>query len=103
MLRIRKDDHVFIMTGKDKGKTGKVVRVIPEVSRAVVENMNIFKKAVRKSDKYPQGGFVEMERPIHISNLMLLDKKTNKPTRLGAKVLKDGSKLRVGKKSGEVV
>ena len=103
MLRIRKDDSVVILTGKDKGKTGKVVRVIPELSRAVVENINIIKKAVRKSDKYPQGGYVEMERPIHISNLMLLDKKTSKPTRLGVKVLKDGTKMRVGKKSGEVI
>ena len=103
MLRLRKDDSVVILTGKDKGKTGKVVRVIPELSRAVVENINIIKKAVRKSDKYPQGGYVEMERPIHISNLMLLDKKTSKPTRLGVKVLKDGTKMRVGKKSGEVI
>jgi len=103
MLRIRRDDTVMVISGKEKGKTGKVVKVFPKEKRAVVETINVIKKSVRKSDAYPQGGFVEMEKPIHLSKLMIVDKKTNKPTRLGAKVLKDGSKVRISKESGEVV
>lgn len=103
MLRIKRDDKVLVISGKEKGKTGKVVRVFPKENRAVVESINVIKKAVRKSDTYPQGGYVELEKPIHMSKLMLVDSKTSKPTRIGAKVLKDGSKVRVSKKSGEVV
>ncbi len=103
MLRIRRDDTVMVISGKEKGKTGKVVKVFPKDGRAVVEAVNVIKKSVRKSDAYPQGGFVEVEKPIHLSKLMVLDKKSNKPTRMGAKVLKDGSKVRISKESGEVV
>lgn len=103
MLRIRKDDLVKVMVGKDKGKTGKIVRVLPKANQAVVENINVVKKAVKKSDTYPQGGYVELEKPIALANLMLIDKKTNNPTRFKASVLKDGSKVRVAKKSGETV
>jgi large subunit ribosomal protein L24 len=103
MLRIRRDDTVMVISGKEKGKTGKVVKVFPKDGRAVVESVNVIKKSVRKSDAYPQGGFVEVEKPIHLSKLMVVDKKTNKPSRLGAKILKDGSKVRISKESGEVV
>lgn len=103
MLRIKRDDKVLVISGKEKGKAGKVVRVFPKENRAVVESINVIKKAVRKSDTYPQGGYVELEKPIHMSKLMLVDNKTSKPTRIGAKVLKDGSKVRISKKSGEVV
>lgn len=103
MLRIRKDDHVMVMVGKNKGKTGKVVRVLPKVSKAVIENINVVKKSVKKSDTYPQGGYVEVEKPIALSNLMLIDKKSNKPTRFSAKVLKDGGKVRIAKESGETL
>jgi large subunit ribosomal protein L24 len=103
MLRIRRDDTVMVISGKEKGKTGKVIKVFPKDKRAVVETVNVIKKSVRKSDAYPQGGFVETEKPIHLSKLMIVDKKTNKPTRLGAKVLKDGSKVRISKESGEIV
>lgn len=103
MLRIKKDDQVMIMVGKEKGKTGKVVRVFPKDNVAIVENLNIVKRAVKKSDTFPQGGYVEKEKPVALANLMLLDKKSNKPTRFGAKVLKDGSKLRVAKTNGETV
>ena len=101
MLRIRKDDQVKIISGKNKGKTGKVIRVLPVEERAIVENVNVVKKAVRKSDKYPQGGFIELERPVHLSNLMLMDKKSSKAVRFGVKVLNDGSKVRISKESGE--
>ena len=103
MLRIRKDDQVMVMVGKDKGKTGKVVHVFPKKNRAVIENINVVKKAVKKSDTYPQGGYVELEKPISLSNLMLVDKKSNQPTRFTAKVLKDGGKVRIAKKSGETI
>ena len=103
MLRIRKDDQVIVMVGKDKGKTGKVVRVMPKVNKAVIENINVVKKSVKKSDTYPQGGYVEIEKPLSLSNLMLVDKKDNKPTRFQAKVLKDGSKLRIAKTNGETI
>ena len=103
MLRIRRDDTVMVMTGKDKGKTGKVVRVMPKANKAVIENINMVKKSVKKSDTYPQGGYVEMEKPVALANLMLVDKKSNKPTRFTVKVLKDGSKERNLLSSGESV
>ena len=103
MLRIKKDDQVMITVGKDKGKTGKVVRIFPKEYKAIVENINVVKKSVKKSDTYPQGGYVELEKPVALANLMLVDKKTAKPTRFAAKVLKDGGKVRIAKGSGETI
>jgi large subunit ribosomal protein L24 len=103
MLRIKKDDQVVVIAGKDKGKTGKVLQVIPEAQRVLVEHVNMVKKARRKTQTNQQGGIVEIEAPLHISNLMLVDKKTNTPTRFGVSVLKDGTKVRVSKKSAEVI
>ena len=103
MLRIKKDDQVMVMVGKEKGKTGKVIRVFPAENTAVIENLNIVKRAVKKSDTFPQGGFVEKEKALALANLMILDKKDNKPTRFQAKVLKDGSKVRIAKKNGETI
>jgi large subunit ribosomal protein L24 len=102
MLRIKKNDMVMVIAGKDKGKTGKVLHIFPENSKAVVENINTVKKAQRPTQQNPKGGLIDIEAPIHLSNLMLVDKKTNKPTRFSVKVLKDGSKTRVGKK-GDVL
>ncbi|NTV28899.1 MAG: 50S ribosomal protein L24 [Candidatus Omnitrophica bacterium] len=103
MLRIKRDDKVMVISGKDKGKTGKVIKVLTAEKKVVVENINVVKKAVKKSDQYPQGGYIEIEKPLHISNVMLIDPKSNKPTRFKAKVLKDGAKLRVSPKSGETI
>ncbi|MBI3315308.1 MAG: 50S ribosomal protein L24 [Candidatus Omnitrophica bacterium] len=103
MLRIKKDDLVMVMVGKDKGKTGKVVSVLPKERKAVIENINVVKKSVRKSDTTPQGGYIELEKPVSMANLMLFDKKTNKPVRFSAKVLKDGGKIRVVRKTGEAI
>lgn len=103
MLRIKKNDRVMVITGKDKGKIGKVIRVISAEDRVVIEAVNMIKKAKRRTQQDQQGGFLEVERPIHISNVMLVDKKTNKPTRFSVSVLKDGSKVRISKKSGEAV
>ena len=103
MFRIRRDDTVMVMAGKDKGKTGKVVRVLAKVNKAVIENINVVKKSVKKSDTYPQGGYVELEKPVALANLMLVDKKSNQPTRFTVKVLKDGSKERIARASGEII
>ena len=103
MLRIKRDDKVIVIVGKDKGKTGKVIKVLTSKNKVVVENINLMKKAVKKSDQYPNGGFIEVERPVHISNVMLADAKTNKPSRFKANVLKDGTKVRISKKSGETI
>jgi large subunit ribosomal protein L24 len=103
MLRIRRDDTVMVMVGKDKGKTGKVVHVFPKTSKALVANLNMVKKTVKKSDTYPQGGFIELEKPMALANLMLVDKKSNKPTRFSVKVLKDGNKERISVSSKESI
>ena len=102
-LRIKTGDTVKLLSGKDKGKTGKVIKVHRDLRTVVIENINLVKKAVKKSDQYPNGGFIQLEKPIHISNVMLIDPKTSKPTRLQAKVLKDGAKVRISKKSGETI
>ena len=103
MLRIKKDDQIIVVVGKDKGKTGKVLKVFPKQNRVRVENINVVKKAQRPTQQNQQGGMVDIEVPIHISNVMLIDKKSNKPTRLGVSILKDGSRVRVSKRSDEVI
>ena len=103
MLKIKKDDQIIVIAGKDKGKMGKVLRVIPKDQRAIVENINTNKKAQRRTQKSPQGGFIDIEVPIHLSNIMLIDKKNNKPARFGAKILKDGAKVRISRKSQEAI
>ena len=103
MLNIKKNDQIVVITGKDKGKTGKVLKIFPKQNRVIVEHINLAKKAQRKTQENQQGGFIEIEMPIHRSNIMLVDKKTNKPTRFGVSVLKDKTKVRISKKSGEVI
>jgi len=103
MLKIKKNDKVKIIAGKDKGKAGKVLRVFPQADYILVEGINIVKKTRRKTQQDQQGGFVEYEAPLHISNVMLLDKKTNKGTRFGISILKDGSKVRISKQSKDAV
>ena len=102
MYRIRKDDKVLVIAGKDKGKTGKVIRVIPATNKVLVEKINLVKKAKRRTQQDQKGGFVEIEVPIHLSNVMLVDK-DGKPTRLGVSVLKDGTRVRLAKRTGETV
>ena len=103
MLSIRKNDQVKVIAGKDKGKVGKVIAIFPARNKAIVESINMVKKARRRTQENQEGGFVDIEAPIHLSNIMLIDKKTNKPTRYGISVLKDGRKQRISKKSGEVI
>ena len=101
-LKIKTGDTVMVIAGKDKGKVGKVLKVIPEKERVIVEGVRIVKKHVRPNPKYPEGGIIEMEAPIHISNVMLVDPKTGKPTRVGIKIV-DGKKYRYAKRSDEII
>tara|TARA_Y100001970_G_scaffold122153_1_gene151401 strand:+ start:171 stop:473 length:303 start_codon:yes stop_codon:yes gene_type:complete len=96
-MKIKKGDTVQIITGKDRGKTGRIIRVLTSNNRVVVEGLNLIKKHQRPTQENPQGGIVEKEASIHHSNVMLMDK--NKPTRIGYKIEK-GKKIRYSKKSG---
>ena len=101
-MRIRRDDEVIVISGKDKGKTGKVLRTDPARDRVFVEGMNIIKRHQRPSALNPnaQAGVIEQEGPIHVSNVALLDPKDNKPTRIGSTVTSDGKRSRVARRSG---
>ncbi|MDE5554598.1 MAG: 50S ribosomal protein L24 [Muribaculaceae bacterium] len=99
---IKKGDNVYVLSGEDRGKEGRVLSVNREKQRAIVEGVNIVTKATKPSAKHPQGGLVKMEAPIHISNLALIDPKTGKPTRVGYRFV-DGKKVRYAKKSGEEI
>ena len=102
-LHIKKGDTVYVNAGEDKGKTGRVLKVLISKNRAVVEGINMVTKATKPNAKNPQGGLVKMEAPIHVSNLQLLDPQSGKPTRVGYKVNEDGKKVRISKKSGEEI
>jgi large subunit ribosomal protein L24 len=102
-LHVKKDDLVMIVAGKDKGKSGKVLRVLPEKERVVVENLNLIKRHTRPSQTNNEGGIIEKEAPIAISNVQLLCPGCSKPARTGIKVLEDGSKTRFCKKCNEIV
>ncbi|TDM02360.1 50S ribosomal protein L24 [Macrococcus carouselicus] len=101
-MHVKKGDKVIVITGKDKGKTGTVIEALPKKDRVVVEGVNIIKKHQKPTQMNPEGGIEEREAAIHVSNVMLLDPKTNQPTRVGYKV-EDGKKVRVAKKSGEII
>lgn len=102
-LHIKKGDTVYVLAGEDRGKTGRVLKVLVTKQRAIVEGVNIVTKATKPSAKHPQGGLVKMEAPIHISNLSLLDPKTGKPTRVGRRRNDEGKLVRYAKKSGEEI
>ena len=94
---------MYVLAGEDRGKTGRVLKVLVTKQRAIVEGVNIVTKATKPSAKHPQGGLVKMEAPIHISNLSLLDPKTGKPTRIGRRRNDEGKLVRYAKKSGEEI
>lgn len=102
-LHIKKNDTVIVLTGEDKNKTGKVLKVLVGKNRAIVEGVNIVSKSTKPSAQNPQGGIVKQEASIHISNLSLIDPKSGKPTRVGIQKNEDGTKVRVSKRSGEVI
>jgi len=101
--KIRKGDRVQVLTGRDKGRQGEVIRVMPTEDRALVQGVNLVKRHQKASGIGNPGGITEKEAPIHLSNLALLDPKSSKPTRVGFKMLEDGKKVRVARASGEVL
>ena len=101
-LKIKKGDHVIVIAGRDKGKHGEVVEMLPKEQRALVRGVNVVRRH-QKQTASQEGGIISKEAPIHISNLALEDPKDGKPTRIGFKFLDDGKKVRFAKRSGEVI
>ncbi len=102
-LHIKKGDTVVVIAGEKKGQKGKVLEVLRKTERAIVEGVNMVKKHARPSAKNPQGGIIEQEAPIHVSNLMLIDPSSNTPTRIGRRLNDKGKLVRYSKKSGEEI
>lgn len=101
-LKVKKGDEVVVITGKHKGKKGKILKVFPEDSKVIVSGVNLVKKHT-KPNQMSEGGIITKELPIHISNIAHIDPKTGNPTKVAFKFLEDGSKVKVAKKSGEVI
>ncbi|WP_428910399.1 50S ribosomal protein L24 [Niallia sp. Krafla_26] len=101
-MHVKTGDKVMVISGKDKGKTGVILASFPKKNRVLVEGVNIVKKHSKPSQVNPQGGIINQEAPIHVSNVMPIDPKSGEPTRVGVKVV-DGKKVRYAKKSGEVL
>ncbi|MBA3011337.1 MAG: 50S ribosomal protein L24 [Proteobacteria bacterium] len=102
-IRIKKDDKVKILTGKDKGKIGKVLKVVKKTNRVVVENINVVKVHQRPTQANPQGGIVDKTMPMNVSNLMVMCNSCVKPTRIGIKQLEDGKRVRICKKCSQQI
>jgi large subunit ribosomal protein L24 len=102
-LRPKKGDRVLLIAGKDEGKSGKILRVLPSRSRVLVEGLNLVKRHARPTQKTKQGGIIEQEVSLHISNVMLICPNCNKPTRMRIDILKDGTKIRICHKCHEPI
>ena len=107
-MKIRKSDQVVVISGDHRGKKGRVLKVYTEKQRVIVEGVNLIKRHTRPSQRNQQGGIIEKEAPIHVSNVMLLDPKSSIPTRVGTKMLtssvkRSRNRVRVAKKSGEII
>ena len=102
-LKIKKGDRVVVITGRDKGKQGEILKVLPKESRVIVSGVNVAKRHTRPSAASPSGGILDKELSIHVSNVSHLDPKSGKSTRVGFKVLKGGRKVRVARRSGETI
>lgn len=102
-ILIKKNDTVMVVAGKERGKSGKVLRVLPKKETVVIERLNFVKRHLRSGGAHGKGGIVEKEAPIPISNIQLLCGKCNLPTRIGKKTLEDGRKIRICKKCGEAI
>jgi large subunit ribosomal protein L24 len=100
MLRLRKNDEVIVISGKDKGAKGKILKVIAEKNAVIIEGVNRVKRHTKPTQKLPQGGIIEKELPVHVSKVMPLDPKSGKPTRIKIGKDKDGNKIRLAAKSG---
>ena len=102
-LHVKNGDKVVVIAGKDKSKSGTVIQVFPKESRVIVQGVNIVKRHTKPNAANPEGGILEKEAPIHVSNIALTDPSTGSPTRIGYKILEDGTKVRYAKKSGETI
>lgn len=102
-FHIKKGDLVYVNAGVDRGKQGKVLEVLPEKERAIVEGINMVSKHTKPNAANPQGGIIKKEAPIHISNLNVIDPSTNEPTKIGRKLDEKGNLVRYAKKSGEIL
>jgi large subunit ribosomal protein L24 len=102
-LHIKKGDTVYVNSGEDKGRTGRVLQVLVKEKRAFVEGINIVSKTTKPTSAHPQGGVIKKEAPVNISKLNPLDPKTGKPTRIGRRLNEDGKSVRYAKKSGEEI
>ena len=102
-LHIKKGDTVYVNAGDDRGKQGRVLRVIVDKNKAVVEGVNVVSKSTKPNAKHPQGGIVKMEAPVNVSKLSLIDPKSGKPTRIGRRLDENGKRVRYSKKSGEEI
>ncbi|ABR50539.1 ribosomal protein L24 [Alkaliphilus metalliredigens QYMF] len=102
-MHVKKDDIVVVISGKDKGKKGKILHAIPKKERIIVEGVNMVTKHQKPTQQSQQGGIIKQEAAIHVSNVLLWDKKANQGVRAGHKVLENGEKVRVSKKTGEVL
>jgi large subunit ribosomal protein L24 len=100
---LKKNDLVMVVSGKERGKSGRVLRVFPQKNRIIIEKINFIKKHTRPSGQTKQGGIIEREAPVHISNVMVICEKCNLPVRVGKKILDDGKKVRMCKKCGEIL
>ena len=100
--KIRKGDYVVVLTGKDKGKTGEVLRILPKENRVLVQGVNMVRRHQKQTPKQ-DAGIIAIEAPINLSNVAIEDPKDGKPTRIGYKILKDGRKVRFARRSGEVI
>jgi len=103
MAKIRKNDTVRVIAGKDKGKSGKIITVFPVKGRALVQGINFIKKHAKRTREDQQGGIIQMESPMSVSNLMVVCQKCNKTTRIGFSILTDGTKTRICKKCKELI
>ncbi len=101
--RIKKDDKVKVLTGKDKGKIGKVLKIVKKTNRVIIENINVVKVNQRPTQANPQGGIVEKNMPIHVSNLMIMCNSCVKPTRISMKLLEDGKRVRICKQCNQQI
>ncbi len=101
--KIKKGDRVVVLSGKDKGKHGEVTKAMPKEGKVIVSGVNIMTRHKKPSQQDPNGGLQKVEAPLHVSKVAIEDPKTGKPTRVGFKVMEDGRKVRIAKRSGEVI
>jgi large subunit ribosomal protein L24 len=102
-MKLKKGDTIKVISGNDRGKVGKILKVFPETNRIIIEGVNLIKRHTRPTQKNRKGGIVEKEGPINVSNVIFFDTRSNTVARLGHRILADGKKVRINKKTGEII